>query len=90
VLHEGRAERVRLWSIDAPKSGQLWRTRAKQFTGDLGFGKVVIVRVCDIDRYKRTVAELILPDGRNLNQELLRAGIAWRYRQHMLVRQWIS
>jgi micrococcal nuclease len=46
--------------------------------------------VCDIDRYKRTVAELILPDGRNLNQELLRAGIAWRYRQHMLVRQWIS
>ena len=34
-----------------------------------------------MDRYGRTVAEIILPDGRNLNQELVRAG--WRdgYRQ---------
>ena len=30
----------------------------------------------NIDRYKRIVAEIILPDGRNLNQELVRAG--WR------------
>jgi len=27
----------------------------------------VTVRVRDIDRYKRTVAEVILPDGRNLS-----------------------
>jgi len=32
--------------------------------------------VRNIDRYKRIVAEIILPDGRNLNQELVRAG--WR------------
>ena len=25
--------------------------------------------------------EIILPDGRNLNQELVRAGLAWWYRQ---------
>ena len=81
VLHEGRAERVRLWGIDAPESGQPWGTRARQFTGDLAFGKTVTVRVRDIDRYKRTVAEIILPDGRNLNQELVRAGMAWWYRQ---------
>jgi micrococcal nuclease len=30
----------------------------------------------DIDRYRRTVAEIILPDARNLNQELVRAGMA--------------
>src|SRR5215472_18830537 len=48
---------------------------------DLAFGKTVTVRVRDIDRYKRTVAEIILPDGRNLNQELVRAGMAWWYRQ---------
>ena len=40
------------------------------------------VRVRDIDRYKRTVAEIILPDGRNLNQELVRAGLAWWYQQY--------
>ena len=32
-------------------------------TGDLAFGKVVTVRVRDIGRYERTVAEIILPDG---------------------------
>lgn len=40
------------------------------------------VRVRDIDRYKRTVAEVILPDGRNLNQETVSAGLAWWYRQY--------
>ena len=74
-------ERVRLWGIDAPESKQPWGSRAKQFTDDLVFGKVVIVHVRDIDRYKRTVAEIILPDARNLNQELVRAGMAWWYRQ---------
>jgi len=37
--------------------------------------------VRDIDRYKRIVAEIILPDGRNLNQEPVRAGMPWWYRQ---------
>jgi endonuclease YncB( thermonuclease family) len=41
---------------------------------------VVTVRVRDVDRYKRTVAEIILPDGRNLNRELVRAGLAWWYK----------
>jgi endonuclease YncB( thermonuclease family) len=35
--------------------------------------------VRDTDRYGRTVAEIILPDGRNLNQEIVRAGFAWWY-----------
>ena len=35
----------------------------------------------DIDRYKRTAAATVLLDGRNLNQELIRAGLAWWYRQ---------
>ena len=36
----------------------------------------------DVDRYKRTVAEIILPDGRNLNRELVRAGLAWWYERY--------
>src|SRR5262245_50261614 len=81
LMYEGRAQRVRLWGIDAPESKQPWGTRAKQYTGDLAFGRVVTVRVHDIDRYKRLVAEVIPPDGRNLNQVLVRAGMAWWYRQ---------
>ena len=61
---------------------QPFGTRSKQFTGDLAFGQVVTVKVRDIDRYKRTVAEIILPDGRNLNQEIVRAGLAWWYERY--------
>ncbi len=79
--HDGRAERVRLWGIDCPERGQSFGTRARQFTGDLAFGKDVKVIVRDVDRYGRTVGEVILPGGRNLNQELVRAGLAWWYVQ---------
>ena len=34
------------------------------------------------DRDKRTVAEIILPDERNLNHEVVRAGFAWWSRQY--------
>ena len=83
IKRNGAAERIRLWGIDCPDAKQPFGTRAKQFTGDLAFGLVVTVKVRDIDRYKRTVAEIILPDGRNLNRELVRAGLAWWY-QHEL------
>ncbi|MCK9377609.1 MAG: thermonuclease family protein [Syntrophobacterales bacterium] len=33
------------------------------------------------DRYGRTLGYVILPDGRNLNRELVQAGYAWWYRQ---------
>src|SRR2546425_10646259 len=46
------------------------------------FGKVVRVEVKDFDRYGRTVADVILPNGRVLNQELVAAGLAWWYRQY--------
>jgi endonuclease YncB( thermonuclease family) len=51
------------------------RSRARQFTADLAFGKNV-TGARDIDRYGRTVAEIVLRDGRNLNHELVRAGMA--------------
>jgi endonuclease YncB( thermonuclease family) len=40
------------------------------------------VLVRDTDRYGRTVAEVILPDGRNVNQEMVKAGYAWWFRKY--------
>ena len=36
----------------------------------------------DTDRYGRVVADVVLPDGRVLNDELVKAGLAWWYRHH--------
>lgn len=35
-----------------------------------------------IDKYGRTLANVILPDGRNLSQELVRQGYAWWFRKY--------
>jgi endonuclease YncB( thermonuclease family) len=74
--------KVRLYGIDAPETGQDFGSRAKQAASELAFGKAVTVRPRDTDRYGRTVAEVILPDGRSLNREMVRQGMAWWYRRY--------
>ncbi len=82
VLHNGKGERIRLHGIDGPEKRQAFGNRAKQFTSKLVFGETVTVQVMDRDRYGRTVGVVLLPDGRSLNHELVRAGLAWMYRRY--------
>ncbi len=77
VLSKGKPVRIRLHGIDCPEKRQAFGNRAKQATSKLVFGQTVTVHVMDKDRYGRTVGEVILPDGRVLNQELVKAGFAW-------------
>lgn len=82
VLRLGKQVRVRLSGIDCPEKRQAFGKRAKRFTSDLVFAKIVTVKVMDIDRYKRIVGEVILEDGTNLNHALVRAGLAWWYQRY--------
>ena len=82
VMHAGRAVRVRLHGIDAPEKGQAFSNRAKQFVSDLVFGKEVNIRDRGLDRYGRTIGEVFLLDGRNVNHEIVRAGLAWWFRRY--------
>lgn len=83
VLRDGtNAVRVRLSGIDCPEKKQAFGNKAKLFTSRLVFGKTVKVLDKGKDRYGRTLGEVILEDGRSLNHELVRAGLAWWYRQY--------
>jgi endonuclease YncB( thermonuclease family) len=82
VLNDGRPQAIRLHGIDAPEKSQAFGMRAKEFAANLAFAKTVIVSVRGLDRYGRTIGDVTLPDGRNLNQELVRAGYAWWYRRY--------
>jgi len=82
VMKEGVAVRVRLYGIDCPEKGQAFGQRAKQAASDLTFGRTVKVIERDRDRCGRTVGEVIMQDGRSLNRELVRAGLAWWYRHY--------
>lgn len=80
--------RVRVYGIDTPERGQPWAAKAKRFTADLVGNRDVVLRVRAKDKYDRTVAEVILPDGRNLSEEILRVGLAWHYDYHSRNADW--
>lgn len=82
VMNNNVAEKVRLNGIDSPESGQAYGRQAKEFTADMVAGQVVTVEVRDTDRYGRTVGDVILLDGNNLNREIVKAGYAWWYRKY--------
>jgi micrococcal nuclease len=83
VLTEQKTQvKIRLHGIDAPESGQPFGSKAKQAASDLAFGKTVTIKERDKDRYGRTVVEVILPDGRSMNREMVEQGMAWSYRQY--------
>lgn len=70
--------KVRLDGIDAPELKQPFSTQSKAALSALVFGKVVSLHVTGKDRYKRTLA-VVVAGGVNVNRELLRLGLAWRY-----------
>lgn len=77
VLHNETRERVILYGIDCPEVGQDFGPEAKKFTDDLCYGKVVNVEEHGKDSRGRTIGTVLLPNGVNLNRELVRQGLAW-------------
>jgi endonuclease YncB( thermonuclease family) len=62
--------------------GQAFGREAKEMTSERALGKIVRVRMMDTDRYGRMVARVLLTDGRGLNEAVVRAGLAWWYRDY--------
>ena len=64
------------------KWGQDFGKKAKQAASDMAFDQEVTIRPSETDRYGWTVAEVILPDDKSLNRELVSQGLAWWYRKY--------
>jgi endonuclease YncB( thermonuclease family) len=82
VMHEGKAEQVRLNGIDCPEKGQAFGKKVKQVTSSMVFGRDVTVKPKTTDRYGRMVGEVTLPDGRSLNGELVKQCWCWWFRKY--------
>lgn len=82
ILHNQRPERVRLHGIDCPEKGQAYGNKAKQAASALVFGKEVVLQAYGKDRYGRTIADVLLLDGTNVNHELVKDGWGWWYRKY--------
>ena len=79
---DGRRVEVRLYGIDAPERRQPWSRKSREALRSRVRGQVLDLRVVEIDRYDRLVAEAFLPDGRSLNAEQVAGGHAWVYRRY--------
>jgi endonuclease YncB( thermonuclease family) len=82
VLHDGNHEHIRLNGIDAPEKTQAYGKKAKEFTTAATLGKMITIIEYGKDKHGRTIGDVVLPDGSNLNQQLLKEGLAWWYWEH--------
>jgi micrococcal nuclease len=82
VLHYTHPERVRLSGIDCPEKGQAYGNNAKHATSALVFGKEVMLQTHGQDKYRRTLADVLLLDGTNVNHRLVKDGWCWWYRKY--------
>jgi micrococcal nuclease len=81
VLRDKQPLKIRLYGIDCPEKRQPFGKRAKQFTSELVFGKLVEIEPVAIDRYGRTVA-FVKIENLSVNEELIRVGLAWVYKRY--------
>lgn len=79
ILTAGKKqERIRLLDIDAPERKQPYYDKASSYLSEMVFGKRVTVEYSKRDRYGRVLGTVYV-DGKNVNEEMIRAGLAWNY-----------
>lgn len=80
ILTKGDKQiKIRLLGIDAPEKGQDYGNKSRQFLYDLCYGKNVKIKKDSEDQYGRVLGVVYI-DGVNVNEELVRNGLAWYYR----------
>jgi len=73
---------IRLNGIDAPDGDQPYATEAKKSLTDTVEKRTLRVVRCATDKYRRTVANVYLPDASRLCYKSLKYGFTWRFRKY--------
>jgi micrococcal nuclease len=79
--------KVRLFGIDAPEIGQPFARASKDKLSALTFGKTVHLISHGKDTFNRQLADVLLEDDTNVNQEMVRAGMALYFRRYVKSKQ---
>jgi endonuclease YncB( thermonuclease family) len=73
--------KIRLKGIDAPESQQVYGDISTQSLSELVYDKEVLITWDKKDKYYRILGKVIF-DGRDVNYEQLKKGLAWYYKQY--------
>jgi endonuclease YncB( thermonuclease family)/methylphosphotriester-DNA--protein-cysteine methyltransferase len=78
---DNKTHKIRFQGIDAPESKQDFGQVSKENLSKMVFGKQVTVLYSKLDKYGRVVGKVLL-DGRDVNIEQVKAGLAWHYKKY--------
>jgi endonuclease YncB( thermonuclease family) len=79
----GKPVRIRFLHVNTPERGKPYYKVAKQFTSEQCFRKVVTIKHSgNFDKYGRLLGEVVLPNGRILNKELVKKGLAVHFKKY--------
>ena len=79
--------KCRMYGIDAPEKRQPFANRSKEALSYMIFGKEVRIKIEDKDRYGRAVVR-VYSDGKDVSVEMIRAGMAWHYKEYSKEREY--
>ena len=82
LTNQNETEKIRLEGIDCPELSQDFGKEARDYTSKLTLNRNVTIYVKSIGRYGRKIALVILPNGKVLNDLLLKNGYAWHYKAY--------
>ena len=89
VLRGNEKIKIRLVNIDAPEKAQAYGKESRQVLVERVLKKQVQVSSKAIDNYGRMIAEISM-DGRSVNEEMVRSGMAWEYSHFHRNKQYLS
>lgn len=72
---------IRLQGIDAPELKQEFGAASQKNLAGMVLGKQVSIFWNKVDKYRRTVGTIML-DGRDINIEQVKAGVAWHFKKY--------
>ncbi|WP_379964105.1 thermonuclease family protein [Epilithonimonas sp. UC225_85] len=84
ILFKNVPLKIRLAHIDCPekRGKQPFGNQAKLTLSDLCFGRIVTIKGEKYDRYSRLIAIVINDKNQNVNQEMVKLGMAWHYTKY--------
>ena len=76
---DSKAERIRVWALDAPETDMPGGSQATATLAALISGQQLTCRQRDLDRYGRIVGQCFLPDGRDITAVMIASGTAQEF-----------
>lgn len=82
LVNGNQTIRIRMEGIDAPERGMPFYKKAKKYLGSLCIDQEIKIKITGKDKYDRILAYSYLNDGRELSEEMIKAGLAWHYKKY--------